>query len=321
LNRYFGGIIRITITWIDKQIILVTGGIMDYIQKKIAPWEIKYGQIMFSGENNLKARDIFKEFFGKSFILETYKGHFDEIHFNEKSSDLWVRLSCSQFFKNLSQSEQFYIYVKDDKTITISKTEPNDKKNQSQNLQKKFTELELLELIAKLTNENQQLRETNSVLFPYKERIDKYENLQKIFNDEKFMEDWLVRNIHKAIADLDVIDRQPTITWPDLKTNRMDLLCLDRTTKELVIVENKVKGNKKTIDTQYLKYRAWAGENLDKINEKYKNQKLKATENFKFVIITDTIDDSFESMCRYEKIPLILIDGGVIFEEIVPYNN
>jgi hypothetical protein len=145
--------------------------------------------------------------------------------------------------------------------------------------------------------------------------------LQKIFDDEKFMEDWLERNIHKAIADLDVIDRQLTITRPDLKANRMDLLCLDRTTRKLVIVENKVKGNKKTIDTQYLKYRAWAGQNIDKINDKYKNHNLKATEIFKFVIITDTIDDSFESMCRYEKIPLILIDGGVIFEEIVSYNN
>jgi hypothetical protein len=133
-----------------------------------------------------------------------------------------------------------------------------------------------LELIAKLIKENQQLRETNAELFLYKERIDKYENLQKIFDDEKFMEDWLERNIHKAIADLDVIDRQITITWPDLKANRMDLLCLDRTTRELVIIENKINGNKKTLDAQYLKYRAWAGQNL------------KATENFKFVIITDT---------------------------------
>jgi hypothetical protein len=294
---------------------------MDYILKKIVPWEIKYGQIMFSGEKNIKARSIFNKFFGKSFNLETYNGLFNEVHFNEKSSDANVRLPCSQFFKKLSPNEQFYVYVKDNDTITISKSEPDDKKNQSQNTAIKFTDLELLEIIAKLTKENQQLRETNAELFVYKERIDKYENLQKIFDDEKFMEDWLERNIHKAIADLDVIDRQLTITWPDLKVNRMDLLCLDRTTRELVIVENKVKGNKKTIDTQYLKYRAWAGQNIDKINERYKNQNLKATENFRFVIITDTIDDSFESMCRYEKIPLILIDGGIIFEEIVPYNN
>jgi hypothetical protein len=294
---------------------------MDYILKKIVSWEIKYGQIMFSGEKNLKARNIFGDFFGKSFNLETYNGLFKEVHFNEKSSDLNVRLSCCQFFKNLSQNEEFYIYVKDDETIAVSKDEPQSNNIQGLNVSKSFTELELLETIVKLTRENQQLRETNSELFVYKERIDKYESLQKIFDDEKFMEDWLERNIHKAIADLDVIDRQITITWPDLKANRMDLLCLDRTTRELVIVENKVKGNKKTLDTQYLKYRAWAGQNIDIINDKYKDKNLKATENFKFLIITDTIDDSFESMCRYEKIPLILIDGGVIFEEIVPYNN
>jgi len=294
---------------------------MDYILKKIVPWEIKYGQIMFSGEKNIKARHIFGKFFGKSFNLETYNGIFKDVHFNEKSSDLNVRLPCSQFFKNLSPSDEFYVCAKNDETIMVSKTEPHTNNNQTNNLSKKFTELELLEIIAKLTKENQQLRETNTELFIYKERIDKYENLQKIFDDEKFMEDWLERNIHKAIADLDVIDRQLTINWPDLKASRMDLLCLDRTTRELVIVENKVKGNKKTIDTQYLKYRAWAGQNIDKINEKYKDKNLKATENFKFVIITDTIDDSFESMCRYQKIPLILIDGGVIFEEIVPYND
>jgi hypothetical protein len=292
---------------------------MEYIAKKIVSWEIKYGQIMFSGEKNILARNIFSNFFGKSFNLETYNGIFKDVHFNEKSSTSNIRLSCSYFFKHLSPNDEFFIFVKNDETVSITKTKPSDNRDHTKNNLNKFTEIELLEIIAKLTKENQQLRETNSELFEYKERIDKYESLQKIFDDEAFMEDWLERNIHKAIADLDVIDRQLTITWPDLKTNRMDLLCLDRTTKELVIVENKAKGNKKTIDTQYLKYRAWAGQNLDKINEKYKDQNLKATEHFKFVIIIDTIDDSFESMCRYEKIPLILIDGGVIFEEIVPY--
>jgi hypothetical protein len=59
----------------------------------------------------------------------------------------------------------------------ISKNEPKDKTNQNQNISKKFSELELLEIIAKLTKDNQQLRETNAELFTYKERIDKYENL------------------------------------------------------------------------------------------------------------------------------------------------
>jgi len=292
---------------------------MDFIEKKIAPWEIKYGQVAISGADNIKARELFKDFFGKSFELETFKGNFSDIHFNEKTSKTSLRFCCNGFFKKLNINDVIYLTIKDENTVLITDKEPNNisKNNTSR---QKLSEIELLEIIAKLTKENQQLRETNSELFEYKERLDKYENLQKIFEDEAFMEDWLERNIHKAIADLEVIDRQFTITWPDLKTNRMDLLCLDKTTRELVIVENKVKGNKKTIDTQYLKYRAWAGQNIERINEEYKNHKLKATENFKFMIITDTIDDSLENTCRYHKIPLILIDGGVIFEEIVPYN-
>jgi hypothetical protein len=78
---------------------------------------------MLSGEKNIKARNVFNEFFGKSFNLETYNGLFKDVHFNEKSSDLSVRLSCSQFFKNRSPNDEFYIYVKDDEAITISKTE------------------------------------------------------------------------------------------------------------------------------------------------------------------------------------------------------
>jgi len=292
-----------------------------YIKKKLASWEIKYGQILLSGENNELARNIFKDFFGKSFTLNTFKGIYKNINFNNSSS-IKIRLSCSPFIKQLKTNDIIYISIENEEIIKISQEEPNiETKNEDSNNIHNYTIDELKNIIIALTKENQLLRRTNTELFVYKERIDKYESLQKIFADEKFLEKWLVHNIHKAIADLDVIDRQITITWPDLKFNRMDLLCLDRTTRELVIVENKVKGNKKTIDTQYLKYRAWVGENIEKINEKYKESNIKATENFKFVIITDTVDDSFESMCRFERIPLILIDGGVIFEEIIPYES
>jgi len=89
----------------------------------------------------------------------------------------------------------------------------------------------------------------------------------------------------------------------------------------LFIVENKVRGNNRTIDTQYLSYKAWVTENLNLINEKYKDKNIKATNNFKFVIITDTSDDRLESICRHSKITLILIDGGVIFEELIPYHD
>jgi len=144
--------------------------------------------------------------------------------------------------------------------------------------------------------------------------------LEYIFEDEKFMEDWLERNIHKAIANLEIIDRQIVITWNEtFMRNKPDFFCLDKTTRELVIVENKVRGRHRKVETQFLTYRAWVKRNLDKINEKYKDKNLKATKNFKFVIITDTTDERLEAVCEDNKIALILIDGGVIFEEIIPY--
>ena len=160
----------------------------------------------------------------------------------------------------------------------------------------------------------------NEELIRYKDRLEKYQNLEYIFEDERFMEDWLERNIHKALANLEVIDRQPVIVWNEpFMRNKPDFFCLDKTTRELVIVENKVRGRHKRIETQLLSYKAWVNRNINEINAQYKDSGLKATENFKFVIITDTTDERLEAICEDNKIALILIDGGVIFEEIIPY--
>ena len=94
---------------------------------------------------------------------------------------------------------------------------------------------------------------------------------------------------------------------------------MDKNTRELVIVENKVRGRHRKVETQFLTYTAWVKRNLEKINEKYKDKNLKTTENFRFVIITDTTDERLQAICEDNKIALILIDGGVVFEEIVPY--
>lgn len=296
---------------------------MDFIEKKIVAWEARIGQIGISGQANVAARELFKGYFGKIFKLKTFKGDFDEVNFNEKSMQSQLRLSCSRFFKKLKEGDIIYIRARDESTIEVTNKIPsNIESSFIQKMEPSLSENDLLKIIANLTKENHQLRETNSTLFPYKERIDKYESLQRIFSDEKFMEDWLERNIHKAVADLEIIDRQPTITWSKSGfKNRLDFFCLDKTTRELVIVENKVRGSHSTIETQYLSYSAWVSENLDKINRNYKEKNLKASREFKFVIITDTSDDRLESICRNSKITLVLIDGGVIFEEIVPYNQ
>jgi hypothetical protein len=292
-----------------------------YIKKKIASWEIKYGQLLLSGENNISARDIFKDYFGKIFTLNTFKGTYKNVNFLDKISKSNVRLCCSQFVKQLKADDIIFLSIENEDTIKISTDEPVNNITTNSTNSKKCTEDELKNIIIELTKENQKLKNNNSELLEYKNQLDKYESLDKIFKDEKFMEDWLERNIHQVIPDLDVIDRQITVSWPDLKTSRLDLLCIDKSTKELVIIENKVRGRNKTLETQYLTYKAWIIKNIDKINDKYINYGLKATGNFKFVIITDTINDKIENMCSGNNIPLIFIDGGIIFEEIVPYDN
>ena len=287
----------------------------------MASWEIKYRQILLSGENNISARDLFKDYFGKTFTLNTFKGIYENVNFLDKLSKTNVRLCCSQFIKQLKTDEVIYISAENEDTIKITHDEPVTNTINHQTISQAHSEGELKDIIIKLTKENQKLKEINSELLEYKNQLDKYENLDKIFKDEKFMEDWLERNIHKVISDLDVIDRQITVSWPDLQNSRFDLLCIDKTTKELVIIENKVRGRNKTLETQYLTYKAWITKNIDKINDKYKSCGLKATNNFKFVIITDTINSKIENMCSGNNIPLIFIDGGVIFEEIVPYDN
>ncbi|GAG27859.1 unnamed protein product, partial [marine sediment metagenome] len=182
------------------------------------------------------------------------------------------------------------------------------------------TSADVTKLLMELVKENKTLREENEELIRYKDRLEKYQNLEYIFEDEQFMEAWLERNIHKALANLEIIDRQPAINWNEpFMRNKPDFFCLDKTTRELVIVENKVRGRHRKIETQILTYTAWAKRNLEKINEKYKDKNLKTTKNFKFVIITDTTDERLQAICEDNKIALILIDGGVVFEEIVPY--
>ena len=290
-----------------------------FLMKRMASWEVKYGQIGLSGENNITTRSIFKDYFGKMFTLNTFNGTYKNVSFLDKISESYVRLCCSPFFKQLKADDIIYISIENEDTIKITQNEPIESIN-NEAINNTFTETELKDLIIELTKENIKLKENNSKLLEYKNQLDKYENLDKIFKDEKFLEDWLERNIHKVIPELDVIDRQITITWPDFRTSRLDLLCIDKTTKELVIIENKIKGRNRTLETQYLTYKAWVVNNIDKINDKYKYNELNATRNFKFVIITDTFNDKVENMCRGNNISLIVIDGGVIFEEIVPYD-
>lgn len=263
----------------------------------------------------LLVKDFFKDYQDDfTFKLETFKGTTEQCKLRSSVDDIII-LRCD-FFEELNQKELYLLKIKDKEVISITNIEDDNSCNNNN-----FSEKQLLNVFAKIENENRELRNINTVLIDYKTKLDKYSKLEKIFNDEKFMEDWLVRNIHKVLADLEVIDRQPTITWPNSKIkNRPDLFCLDKTTRELVIIENKIRGNKTTLETQYLTYRAWISENIEQINNQYSKFKINATEKFKFVIITDTTDEKLETICKHNRIPLILIDGGVIFQQIIPYD-
>jgi len=96
---------------------------MEYIEHKIDSWNKEYGQIRISGPDNTKAQEIFKDFFGKTFDLETFKGNFKGVNFNTNEPSL--RFSCMSFFKNLDEGNIIYMYVKDNNTILITDKEPN----------------------------------------------------------------------------------------------------------------------------------------------------------------------------------------------------
>lgn len=197
----------------------------------------------------------------------------------------------------MNDGEIIYLQPLDRYSIKISKDEPNKDIEEVEERKLKDsipieTNLEVSNIFLEIVKENKQLREENEELIRYKDRLEKYQNLEYIFEDEKFMEDWLERNIHKAVANLEIIDRQLIITWNSaFMRNKPDFFCLDKTTRELVIVENKVRGRHKKVETQFLTYSSWVKRNLEEINQKYSNRDLKATENFRFVIITDSSDE------------------------------
>lgn len=296
---------------------------MSTIKKQIASWEIRYGQIAITGKEYLTAKSLFENYFGRTFEIRTFLGTYSNRHFIHESTRNALRLACTQFFGKLSEGQVIFLKPFNDNTIQIFDAEPkeiNKIAKKDIEVKKDLPIEDVLKLIFTVTNENKELRDENEKLLKYKERIEKYQKLEYIFEDEKFMEDWLERNIHKAISNLEIIDRQPTNIWSEsFMRNRPDFFCLDKTTREFVVVENKVRGRFRTVDTQYLKYKAWVKRNLPTINEKYLAKDLKATENFKFVIISDTTDERLEAICEDNRIALVQIDGGVIFEEIIPY--
>lgn len=91
-----------------------------------------------------------------------------------------------------------------------------------------------------------------------------------LFSSEAFFESWLEENIHKICPELEILDRQVTISWPDGKSGRLDLLAMNKETKDVVIVEVKTKKRSKNSGyDQFLRYMTWARQNKKVLVEKY----------------------------------------------------
>ena len=95
---------------------------LEYIEKEIVPWEIKYGQIAISAKNYEITKKIFKNYLNIYFNLETFKGNFRNRNFLDNGYRL--RLACKPFFSKLNVGDIIYIQPLNQNTIKISKEKP-----------------------------------------------------------------------------------------------------------------------------------------------------------------------------------------------------
>jgi len=118
--------------------------------------------------------------------------------------------------------------------------------------------------------------------------------------------------MYKVAPSLEVVDRQIRTTWPDGKFGRQDMFCMNKETKQLVIVEVKTRGRKvSSAYDQYVRYTTYARLHLDEMNKKYRNQGLKATKDLMFMIITDFTNDEMIAVCEDHGIDLVRLFGGI----------
>lgn len=172
------------------------------------------------------------------------------------------------------------------------------------------------ELIIDLQSKVIELQDELKTLNDYKTQFQKILNADYLFSSEKFLESWLEENIHKAADNLIIIDRQPSARWSDGKFGRLDLLAMNKETKELVIIEIKTrKRDKRSSYDQFLRYTAWAKKNLKTLAETYADAGLSPTINLQFMIITDYVDEEMIEICKDRGIALLKIFGGLGFEK------
>jgi hypothetical protein len=161
------------------------------------------------------------------------------------------------------------------------------------------------------------LQEHVSELRTYKDYYQKILNTDYLFSSEKFLESWLQENMHKILPELHIMDRQPSIKWSDGKFGRLDLLAMNRESKDLCIIEVKTrKRSTKSGYDQFIRYTSWAKRSKDLLAKTYSEYDLKPTDHPSFVIITDYIDEEMTAICNDHGITLIHVFGGLGFEKV-----
>lgn len=164
--------------------------------------------------------------------------------------------------------------------------------------------------IIDLQNEILNLRE-------YKELYRKILDTDYLFSSEKFLESWLQENIHRILPELEIIDRQPTISWPDGQFGRLDLLAKNKETNDIAIIEVKTRKRRlKSGYDQFLRYTTWVRRFKNEIQDKYKLNKNTISDYPNFIIITDYTTQEMEAICKDHGITLIKVFGGLGFEKV-----
>lgn len=167
-----------------------------------------------------------------------------------------------------------------------------------------------------LQEENIQLRQQIDDLRTYKDFYGKSLGTDYLFSSEKFFETWIQENMHKIFPELEIIERQPSASWPDGKFGRLDLLAMNKESKDLAIIEVKTrKRSKKSGYDQFVRYTSWVKRNIEMLKSRYSEFPIEPTINPQFIIITDYIDDEMKAICKDHEITLIHIFGGLGVEK------
>jgi len=97
---------------------------MDALKKKVESWEVKYGQIAITGNDYEAAKVLFRDYFGRTFELETFKGNFPRRHFLYYEARNFLRLACKPFFGGLNAGDVIYLKPIDQNRIEVLAGEP-----------------------------------------------------------------------------------------------------------------------------------------------------------------------------------------------------